>query len=113
MLADAAAEPLNWLTAIGWLGGIVFVLRLWLNGTLVRRKDVDTGAAEMRAAFDVRYSALADRCESLRADRDAWRDAHGTAIEALRALELSKEREHSLGELAVGLLRAVQTQAER
>jgi hypothetical protein len=100
---------LNLVNGIGALGVTMLVLWLWLNGVLVRGKDVDVRLKErddahareielirsghadsvtaLNLANDNRVKMLTARLDAVVADRDAWREASQEEAAARRAAE--------------------------
>lgn len=99
----------NLVNGIGALGVTFIVLWLWLNGVLVRGKDVEVRLKErdsshareveliqsahadsvtaLNLSHDNRVRMLTARLDAVVADRDAWREASQEEAAARRAAE--------------------------
>ena len=124
-----AAEHLpEWAAALGvpvWIGGLAFVLWLWISGKVVLTTDRDKALTEHRASCDAELSAvrseadskvattaaalarLQDRIDHLVVDRDAWREAHREEVLARQAAERAAAALMETGQISLALLAAL------
>jgi len=126
MLADAPFP--EWAAALGvpvWLGGLAFVLWLWLGGKVVLSTDRDRALADHRTSCDAELAAvrgeadskvghttralerLQDRIDHLVVDRDAWREAHREEVRARQAAERAAAALMETGQISLALLSAL------
>jgi hypothetical protein len=127
MLAADAPFP-EWAAALGvpvWLGGLAFVLWLWLGGKVVLATDRDKALADHRTSCDAELAAvrseadskvatttaalgrLQDRIDHLVVDRDAWREAHREEVLARQAAERAAAALRDTGQISLALLAAL------
>lgn len=97
-----------------WLGGLAFVLWLWLGGKVMLSSDCDRRCAALEKAHAAelaevasRNAVQADRIEALVVDRDAWREAHREETRARQAAERAAAALMETGQISLALLSAL------
>lgn len=113
-MPDSGAEWASWLGIPVWIGGLGFVLWLWLTKKIMLVSDHDTALAVERRRADeqvesaeLRVSDLQNRIDHLVVDRDAWREAHDAEVEARVAAEKAAAKLLETSDLSVRLLDAL------
>lgn len=82
-------EWASWLGVPLWIGGLAFLLWLWLSGRIMLRTDHEAAmtverqrADEQVEAAELRVADLQNRVDHVVVDRDAWREAHDAEVQA-------------------------------
>lgn len=114
LAADTFPE---WAGAIGvplWIGGLAFMLWLWLSGRVMLAKDHQAALALERKRADeqvesaeLRVADLQNRVEHLVVDRDAWREAHDAEVAARLAAEKAASKLLEASNVSVKLIDAL------
>lgn len=118
----------EWAAALGipvWLGGLAFLIWLWLRGVIILAKDHDAALIDRRTSCDAELTAvrseaagrvasaeeavrrLADRIEHVVVDRDAWREAHREEVLARQAADRAAAALMETGQISLALLAAL------
>lgn len=125
----------NLVNGIGALGVTFIVLWLWLNGVLVRGKDVEVRLKErddshareveliqsahgdsvtaLNLSHDNRVRMLTARLDAVVADRDAWREASQEEAAARRAAESATLQLMESSNITMALLSALKDSLAR